>query len=308
MSFLTPIEGFNKAVSITTTMGIIVDEETKVVVQGITGSQGKFHSKFMKDYGTDVVAGVTPKKGGIEVDGVLVYNTVERAREESSANTSIIFVPAPFAKDAAFEAIIAGMDPVVIITENIPVKDSSEIMRLAEIHDTTVIGPNTPGIISPGKTKVGIMPNHIFEEGDVGLVSRSGTLTYEIVNTMTRRGYGQSTAFGLGGDPIVGMDFIDSLKLYEKDQGTDAMIMIGEIGGSAEEQAARFIEENIKKPVIGYIAGRSAPKGKRMGHAGAIVSEGGTGTAESKINALENAGVPVAKTPSEIGDILDDIL
>ncbi len=197
------------------------------------------------------------------------------------------------------------MDPVVIITENIPVQDSAKIMRLAEIKDTTIIGPNTPGIISPGKSKVGIMPNHIFEEGNVGLVSRSGTLTYEIVNTITEKGYGQSTAFGLGGDPIVGLDFIDSLKFYEEDPETDAVIMIGEIGGSAEENAAEFIKDGYDKPVVAYIAGRTAPEGKRMGHAGAIVSEGGTGTAESKINALEDAGVSVARMPTEIGNILD---
>lgn len=289
-------------------MGIIVDENTRVVVQGITGQQGKFHSQYMKEYGTNVVAGVTPGKGGETINDIPVYNTVERAKEEEDADASIIFVPARFARDAAFEAITAGMDPVVVITENIPVKDSSEIMRLADIHDTTVIGPNTPGIISPGKTKLGIMPNHIFEEGNIGLVSRSGTLTYEIVNTMTRKGYGQSTAFGLGGDPIVGMNFIDALQRFEEDPGTDAVIMIGEIGGSAEEKAARYIKEEIDTPVVAYIAGRTAPKGKRMGHAGAIVSEGGTGTAESKINALEDAGVSVARLPSEIGEMLDEYL
>ncbi len=289
-------------------MGIIVDENTRVVVQGITGQQGKFHSQYMKEYGTNIVAGVTPGKGGETINDIPVYNTVERAKEEEDADASIIFVPARFARDAAFEAITAGMDPVVVITENIPVKDSSEIMRLAEIHDTTIIGPNTPGIISPGKTKLGIMPNHIFEEGNIGLVSRSGTLTYEIVNTMTRKGYGQSTAFGLGGDPIVGMDFIDALKRFEDDPETDAVIMIGEIGGSAEEKAARYIKEEIDTPVVAYIAGRTAPKGKRMGHAGAIVSEGGTGTAESKINALEDAGVSVARLPSEIGEMLDEYL
>lgn len=289
-------------------MAILVDEETKVVVQGITGTQGKFHSKYMAEYGTNIVAGVTPGKGGKKIDGVPVYNTVKKAKEMESANTSIVFVPARFAKEAAFEAITAGMDPVVIITENIPVQDSAEIMRMAEIHDTTVIGPNTPGIISPGKTKVGIMPNHIFKEGNIGLVSRSGTLTYEIVNTMTRRDYGQSTAMGLGGDPIVGMNFIDSLKLFGEDDDTEAVIMIGEIGGSAEENAAKFIKDEFDKPVVAYIAGRTAPKGKRMGHAGAIVSESGTGTAESKINSLEDAGVPVARMPTEIGKILDDIL
>lgn len=289
-------------------MGIIVDENTRVVVQGITGQQGKFHSEYMKEYGTNVVAGVTPGKGGKTINDIPVYNTVERAKDEEDVNASIIFVPARFAKDAAFEAITAGMDTVVVVTENIPVKDSSEIMRLAEIYDTTVIGPNTPGIISPGKTKMGIMPNHIFEEGNIGLVSRSGTLTYEIVNTLTRKGYGQSTVFGLGGDPIVGMDFIYALQRFEEDPETDAVIMIGEIGGSAEEKAARYIKEKIDTPVVAYIAGRTAPKGKRMGHAGAIVSEGGTGTAESKINALEDAGVSVARLPSEIGEMLDDYL
>jgi len=286
-------------------MGIIVDEDTEVIVQGITGQQGIFHTEYMKDYGTNIVGGVTPGKGGKEVKGVPVFNTVESAKEKVGGNASIIFVPAPFSKDAAFEAIEAGMDPVVIITENIPVQDSAKIMRLAEMNDTTIIGPNTPGIISPGKSKVGIMPNHIFEEGNIGLVSRSGTLTYEIVNTITEKGYGQSTAFGLGGDPIVGLDFIDALKFYEEDHETDAVIMIGEIGGSAEENAAKFIREGYDKPVIAYIAGRTAPEGKRMGHAGAIVSEGGTGTAESKINALEDAGVSVARMPTEIGKILD---
>ncbi len=286
-------------------MGIIVGKDSKVVVQGITGTQGKFHSKYMRDYGTNIVAGVTPGKGGKEVDGVPVFNTVERAKEETGANTSIIFVPARFCKDAAFEAITAGMDPVVIITESIPVQDSSEIMRVAELHDTTIIGPNTPGIITPGESKVGIMPNHIFEAGNIGLVSRSGTLTYEIVNSMTKRGYGQSTAFGLGGDPIVGMDFIDSLQRFEEDPDTEAMVLIGEIGGNAEEKAARYIDKNIEKPVVAYIAGRTAPEGKRMGHAGAIVSESGTGTAESKIKAFEKAGVPVARMPGEIGKLLD---
>jgi len=285
-------------------MGILVDEDTEVIVQGITGQQGIFHTEYMKEYGTNIVAGVTPGKGGKEVKGVPVFNTIESAKEKVGGNASIIFVPAPFAKDAAFEAVEAGMDPVVIITENIPVQDSAKIMRLAEMNDTTVIGPNTPGIISPGKSKVGIMPNHIFEEGNIGLVSRSGTLTYEIVNTITEKGYGQSTAFGLGGDPIVGLDFIDALELYEEDSETDAVIMIGEIGGSAEENAAKYIKKGYDKPIVAYIAGRTAPEGKRMGHAGAIVSEGGTGTAQSKIDALEDAGVSVAKMPTEIGEIL----
>ena len=289
-------------------MGIIVDEDTRLVVQGITGTQGKFHSEYMKKYGTKVVAGVTPGKGGQEINGIPVFNTVRKAKEETGANASIIFVPARFSKGAAMEAIDAGMDPVVLITEGVPVHDSAKIMKKAEEKGTTIIGPNTPGIISPGKSKVGIMPNHIFEEGNVGLVSRSGTLTYEIVNSMTNKGYGQSTALGLGGDPIVGLDFIDLLKMFEDDDETEAVVLIGEIGGSAEEKAARYIEDNFDKPVVAYIAGRTAPKGKQMGHAGAIVSESGTGTAESKIEAFEKAGVHVAKMPSHIGDILDEEL
>ncbi len=289
-------------------MGILVGKNTKVVVQGITGKQGEFHSNAMIEYGTDIAAGVTPGKGGQEVNGVPVFNTVEMAKEKTGANASIIFVPARFSKGAAVEAIKAGMDPVVVITEGIPVHDSAEVMRLAEIQGTTVIGPNTPGIITPGESKVGIMPNHIFEEGDIGLVSRSGTLTYEIVNSMTTRGFGQSTAMGLGGDPIVGLDFIQVLDMFKEDDGTKAVILVGEIGGSAEEKAARYIQGNFDKPVIAYIAGRTAPKGKRMGHAGAIVSESGTGTAESKIEAFEKAGVHVAKMPSDIGRILDEEL
>lgn len=289
-------------------MGILVGKNTKVVVQGITGKQGEFHSRAMLDYGTNIAAGVTPGKGGQEVNGIPVFNTVEMAKEKTGADASIIFVPARFSKGAAVEAIKAGMDPVVVITEGIPVHDSAEVMRLAEIHGTTVIGPNTPGIITPGESKVGIMPNHIFEEGDIGLISRSGTLTYEIVNSMTRRGFGQSTAMGLGGDPIVGLDFIQVLDMFKEDDDTKAVILVGEIGGSAEEKAARYIEENFDKPVIAYIAGRTAPKGKRMGHAGAIVSESGTGTAESKIKAFEEAGVYVAKMPSDIGRILEEEL
>ena len=286
-------------------MGIFVHKDTRLVVQGITGGQGRTHTRFMLDYGTDIVAGVTPGKGGNRVHGVPVYNTVRQAREETGANTSIIFVPAPFAKSAAIEAIEAEMDPVVIITESIPVHDSAVVMRIAEQHGTTVIGPNTPGIITPGETKVGIMPNHIFEPGTIGLVSRSGTLTYEIVNAIVRHGYGQSTALGLGGDPIVGLDFIDVLQQFNDDEATEAIIMVGEIGGSAEENAAAYIEERVDKPVVAYIAGRTAPKGKRMGHAGAIVSKSGTGTAESKMQALEQAGVPVARMPTELGELLE---
>ncbi len=289
-------------------MGIIVGKNTRLVVQGITGTQGRFHSKMMREYGTNVVAGVTPGKGGMEVDGVPVYNTVEKAKEEQEANASIIFVPAPFTKGAAMEAISAGMDPVVIITEGVPVHDSTKIMRYAEIEGTTIIGPNTPGIITPGESKLGIMPNHIFEPGKVGLVSRSGTLTYEIVNSLTSKDYGQSTAIGLGGDPIVGLNFIDILKKFAEDDQTEAVVLVGEIGGSAEEKAARFIKERFDKPAVAYVAGRTAPKGKQMGHAGAIVSESGTGTAESKMNAFKEAGVSVAKMPNDIAELLDDTL
>ncbi len=289
-------------------MGILVDEKTKVLVQGITGTQGSYHSGYMKEYGTNIVAGVTPGKGGEEVNGIPVYNTVLKAKEETGASASIIFVPSRFAKGAALEAISAGLDPVVIVTEGIPVHDSTKIVRLAEIHGTTIIGPNTPGIITPGKTKMGIMPNHIFKEGNIGLVSRSGTLTYEIVNAMTRLGHGQSTALGLGGDPVVGLNFIEVLKMFAKDSTTEAVVLIGEIGGSAEEKAARHIQNEFKKPVVAYIAGRTAPKGKRMGHAGAIVSESGTGTAESKMKAFEDAGVAVARMPGEIGKLLEGAL
>ncbi len=289
-------------------MGILVDDKTKVLVQGITGTQGSYHSKYMKEYGTNIVAGVTPGKGGEEVNGIPVYNTVLKAKEETKSTASIIFVPSPFAKDAALEAISAGLDPVVIVTEGIPVHDSTKIVRLAEIKGTTIIGPNTPGIITPGKTKLGIMPNHIFMEGSVGLVSRSGTLTYEIVNAMTKLDYGQTTAIGLGGDPIVGMNFIDVLQKFADDIDTEAVVLIGEIGGSEEEKAARYIKDEFDKSVVAYIAGRTAPKGKRMGHAGAIVSESGTGTAESKINAFEDAGVSVARIPSDIGRLLEDAL
>ena len=287
-------------------MGILVDEKTKVLVQGITGGQGSYHSQYMKEYGTNIVAGVTPGKGGEEVHGVPVYNTVLNAKEETDATASIIFVPSKFAKGAALEAIDAGLDPVVIVTEGIPVHDSAKIVRLAEANGTTIIGPNTPGIISPGKTKLGIMPNHIFKQGDVGLVSRSGTLTYEIVNSMTKLGHGQSTAIGLGGDPIVGLNFIKVLDMFDQDDETEAVVLIGEIGGSAEEKAARYIESKFDKPVVAYIAGRTAPKGKRMGHAGAIVSESGTGTAESKMEAFEKAGVSVARMPNDIGKLLED--
>jgi succinyl-CoA synthetase alpha subunit len=285
---------------------IILDENTRCVVQGITGKQGSFHTKQMLEYGTKIVAGTSPGKGGQKVGELNVYNSVEEAKEELDINSSIIFIPAPFAKDAAFEAI-SQLDLVVIITEHIPVHDSMEIVEYAKKNKTIVVGPNTPGIITPGVGKLGIMPTHIFNEGNVGLVSRSGTLTYEVASQITSAGMGQSTCLGIGGDPIVGMDFSKVLQMFEEDDDTDAMVMIGEIGGNAEERAAEFISKNISKPVVGYIAGTTAPRGKKMGHAGAII-EGESGTAASKIKALENAGVHIAKKPSEIAEIIKDVL
>lgn len=285
---------------------IILDENTRCVVQGITGKQGSFHTKQMLEYGTKIVAGTSPGKGGQKVGELNVYNSVEEAKEELDINSSIIFIPAPFAKDAAFEAI-SQLDLVVIITEHIPVHDSMEIVEYAKKNKTIVVGPNTPGIITPGVGKLGIMPTHIFNEGNVGLVSRSGTLTYEVASQITSSGMGQSTCLGIGGDPIVGMDFSKVLQMFEEDDNTDAMVMIGEIGGNAEERAAEFISKNISKPVVGYIAGTTAPRGKKMGHAGAII-EGESGTAASKIKALENAGVHIAKKPSEIAEIIKNVL
>ncbi len=285
---------------------IILDEDTRCIVQGITGKQGSFHTKQMLDYGTKIMAGTSPGKGGQKIDDVRVYNSIEEIKEELDVNASIIFIPAPFAKDAAFEAI-SQLDLVVIITEHIPVHDSMEIVEYAKRNNTIVIGPNTPGIISPGVGKLGIMPTHIFDEGNVGIVSRSGTLTYEIAYQITNAGMGQSTCLGIGGDPVVGLDFSEVLSMFEKDSDTDAAVLIGEIGGSAEERAAQFINKNISKPVVAYIAGITAPSGKRMGHAGAII-EGETGTAESKISALQEAGVGIAKKPSEIADLIKDVL
>ncbi len=285
---------------------IILDNNTRCVVQGITGKQGTFHTQGMLDYNTQIVAGTSPGQGGQKFGDVDIYNSIEEAREEHDINASIIFVPAPFAKDAAFEAI-SQLELAVIITEHIPVQDSMQIMEYARRHNTIVIGPNTPGIITPGVGKLGIMPTHIFQEGSVGIVSRSGTLTYEVAHQITRAGLGQSTCLGIGGDPVVGMDFSRVLQMFEEDPKTKAMVMIGEIGGNAEEKAAEYIAENIQKPVIAYIAGVTAPPGKRMGHAGAII-EGESGTAKSKIKALENAGVQVASKPSEIADVMKKIL
>lgn len=281
---------------------IILDEDTRCLVQGITGKQGSFHTEQMLEYNTNIVAGVTPGKGGQDFLGVPIFNSIEEAKEETDINSSIIFVPAKFAKDAAFESI-KNLDLVVIISEHIPVHDSLEIMNYAEQMGTTVIGPNTPGVISPGVGKLGIMPTHIFEKGKVGVISRSGTLTYEVASQLTRGGIGQSTAVGIGGDPVIGTNYIDILEKFENDDGTEAIVLIGEIGGNAEENAAKYISKHVSKPVVSYIAGMTAPPGKRMGHAGAII-HGNSGTAESKINALSEAGVKVARMPSEIVELV----
>ena len=285
---------------------IILDENTRCIVQGITGKQGSFHTEQMLNYSTNVVAGTSPGKGGQKFGVLPIYNSIEEAKEDLDINASIIFVPASFAKDAAFEAI-SQLDLAVIITEHIPVHDSMEIVEYAKREKTTIVGPNTPGIISPGVGKLGIMPTHIFNEGNIGIVSRSGTLTYEVANQVTNSGMGESTCIGIGGDPVVGLDFANVLQRFEDDDDTAAMVMIGEIGGNAEEKAAEYINKNISKPVVAYIAGVTAPPGKRMGHAGAII-EGESGTAASKINALEDAGVYVAERPSEIADRIWELL
>ncbi|MDH4217304.1 MAG: succinate--CoA ligase subunit alpha [Candidatus Aminicenantes bacterium] len=281
-------------------MSILIDETTRVVVQGITGGEGSFHSQRMLEYGTKVVAGVTPGKGGqIHLD-VPVFNTVAEAVEKEEANASAIFVPPFFAADAIMEAVEAGVKVIVCITEGIPTFDMIKAKQYLKGTDCKLIGPNTPGIISPGKCKIGIMPGHIHTQGTIGIISRSGTLTYEAVQQVSLQGYGQSTAIGIGGDPIVGLKFIDLLKLFKEDEGTEAVILIGEIGGTAEEEAAEYIKEEFPKPVVSFIAGQTAPPGRRMGHAGAIIA-GGKGTAKEKMEALENAGVLVAKSPAEIG-------
>jgi succinyl-CoA synthetase alpha subunit len=289
-------------------MSVLVDDDTRVVVQGITGGEGKFHAGQMIEYGTNVVAGAVPGKGGQEVHDVPVYDTVSRAAREEDANAAVVFVPPAFAGDALFEALDASVDLVVAITEGIPTQDMSRVYRKLQETETYLIGPNCPGLITPGEAKLGILPGNIFESGNVGLVSRSGTLTYQVVDNLTERGLGQSTAIGIGGDPIIGTDFIDTLELFEADPDTHAVVMCGEIGGEDEENAADYISKNMDTPVAGFIAGRTAPPGKRMGHAGAIVSGSGTGTAESKINALENAGVRVGDTPNEVADYIEEFL
>ncbi|MFP3950772.1 MAG: succinate--CoA ligase subunit alpha [Candidatus Bathyarchaeia archaeon] len=286
----------------------MISKDTCVLVQGITGTQGRFHARLMKDYGTNIVAGVVPGKGGDVVDDIPVYDTIVEAGERHRLDSTIIFVPAPFALDAALEAIESGLDPVVVITEHIPIKDSIQVVARGRERGTTLVGPNTPGLIKAGESKVGIMPAKVFKRGSIGIVSRSGTLFYEIAAHVTRVGLGQSTCVGLGGDPIVGLDFIDMLKWFRDDPETEGVVLIGEIGGDAEEKAARFIEESdYPKPVAAYIAGRAAIPGKRMGHAGAII-RGGAGTAESKIQALSRAGVSVGKQPRDVAKALKDSL
>ncbi len=289
-------------------MSVLVDDDTRVVVQGITGGEGKFHAEQMMDYGTNVVAGAVPGRGGQEVAGVPVYDTVHKAVREEDADASVVFVPPAFAADALYEALDTDLDLVVAITEGIPTQDMAGVKKRLSETDTRLIGPNCPGIITPGEAKLGILPGNIFSDGNVGLVSRSGTLTYQVVDNLTSRGIGQTTAIGIGGDPIIGTSFIDALELFESDTETDAVVMCGEIGGEDEEQAAKYIAENMDTPVAGFIAGRTAPPGKRMGHAGAIVSGSGTGTAQSKIDALNDAGVPVGDTPEEVADDVEDFL
>lgn len=285
-----------------------VDQGTRVLVQGITGTQGRFHTRMMLDYGTDIVAGVTPGRGGQEVEGVPVYDTIAEAQSEHRIDASIIFVPAPYALDAALETVEAGLDPIVIITEGIPVRDTIEIVAKARQRDATIIGPNTPGVIKPGECKLGIMPAQVFRRGSVGIVSRSGTLSYEIASQITRSGLGESTCIGIGGDPVVGLDFIDVLRWFEEDKETEAVALIGEIGGDAEERAAEFIAKGgFTKPVAAYIAGRAAVPGKRMGHAGAII-QGALGTAQSKMERLEAAGVAVAEQPGDIAKAMLGLL
>lgn len=284
-------------------MSTILTKNTKVLVQGITGHQGSFNAGQMMEFGTKVVGGVTPGKSGETVLGLPVFDTMAEAVKITKANTSIVFVPAPFAKDAVLEAVDAGIRTTAIITERIPVMDSIEFIQYAKLRGTRIVGPNCPGLASPGKAKVGIMPNSIFSKGNIGVVSRSGTLTYEIVNALTESGLGQSTVIGIGGDPVIGTGFIDALRLFERDRETESIVLIGEIGGTAEEEAAEFIKKRMSKPVFAYVAGRTAPSGKRMGHAGAIIARG-RGTAQSKISSLEAAGVKVASVPAEVPKIV----
>jgi succinyl-CoA synthetase alpha subunit len=284
-------------------MSILVDKSTKVIVQGLTGREGTFHAKASAEYGTTVLGGVTPGKGGTTHEGWPIFNTVSDAVAKTGANATVIFVPPPAAADAIMEAADAGVPLIVCITEGIPAMDMVKVWEFLKAKNSRLIGPNCPGIISPGKCKIGIMPAKIHKEGNVGIVSRSGTLTYEAVYQLTVRGIGQSTAIGIGGDPIIGTNFVDAIRLFNQDPETEALIMIGEIGGNAEETAAEYIQQNVRKPVVGFIAGQTAPPGRRMGHAGAIIS-GGKGTASEKIKAMKAAGIHVANSPAEIGETL----
>ncbi|MDG5470275.1 succinate--CoA ligase subunit alpha [Jeotgalibacillus sp. ET6] len=288
-------------------MSVFIDKNTKVLVQGITGSTALFHTKQMLEYGTKIVAGVTPGKGGTEAEGVPVFDTVEAAVKATGANVSVIYVPAPFAADAILEAVDAELDMAICITEHIPVIDMVKVKRYMEGKKTRLVGPNCPGVITPDECKIGIMPGYIHTKGHVGVVSRSGTLTYEAVHQLSQAGIGQSTAVGIGGDPVNGTNFIDALEAFNQDDDTYAVIMIGEIGGTAEEEAAEWVKANMKKPVVGFIGGATAPPGKRMGHAGAIIS-GGKGTAEEKIKVMNECGIQVAATPSVMGETLINVL
>lgn len=288
-------------------MAILVDNDTRLVVQGITGREGKFHTGRMVESGTNVVAGVTPGKGGQESEGVPIFNTMEEAVEETGANASVVFVPAAFSADAIFEALDFGMGTVCCITEGVPVHDMMRVSNYMRYKNATLIGPNCPGVLSPGKANVSIMPRDIFTPGNVGVVSRSGTLTYQIVNELTQRDIGQSTAVGIGGDPIIGTDFIEILQQFEADPETECVVMIGEIGGNAEQNAAEYVQSEMTKPVVAYIAGFTAPEGKTMGHAGAIVS-GGDSTAEAKSEALQRAGIRAATNPSEVAELVAEAM
>ncbi len=288
-------------------MSILVNQNTRVLTQGITGATGQFHTKACKEYGTQMVGGVTPGKGGTAYEGIPIFDTVERAAKETGANASVIYVPPPYAADAILEAADANIPLIICITEGVPVRDMIKVKRYLAGRSSQLLGPNCPGTITPGQCKIGIMPGHIHKPGTVGVVSRSGTLTYEAVDQLTRLGLGQSTCVGIGGDPVHGFEFVDVLKLFNDDAETEAVVMIGEIGGSAEEEAAAWIRANMSKPVAGFIAGQTAPPGKRMGHAGAIIS-GGKGTAKEKVAAMKQAGVRMASSPATIGQTLQEAL